>query len=110
MKKNVLLLACAVLVNLSAAFAADVTLQDAQTVAVNFFKIKLGANVPHSLSATIKYSRTEADNTIDFYAFDISPVKGFVIVSATDNDEPIIGYSTESAFPADFTKIGLSDL
>ena len=109
MKKNILLLTGAVLITLSSAFAGNVSVQDAQTVAVNFFKITLGNSAPHTITATLKYTRTEADNTVDMYAFDMSPL-GFVIISATDNDEPIIGYSTESYFPSDFSKIGLTEL
>jgi len=110
MKKNILLTVCAVLGILGSAFAADVTMQDAQNVAVNFFRIKLGNSAPRTITATLKYTRTEADNIVDFYAFDMSPVKGFVIISATDNDQPVIGYSTESFFLTDFSKIGLSNL
>jgi hypothetical protein len=110
MKKKGLLLVCMVLVALGSAFATDVTIQDAQTVAVNFFKTKLGNNAPRNLSATLQYTRTETDNTVDFYAFNMSPATGFVIVSATDNDQPVIGYSTESLFPANFSNIGLSNL
>jgi len=110
MKKKGLLLVCMVLVALGSAFAADVTIQDAQTVAVNFFKTKLGNNAPRNLSATLQYTRTETDNTVDFYAFNMSPATGFVIVSATDNDQPVIGYSTESLFMSDFSKIGLANM
>ena len=110
MKKTILLLTCAVLLSMSHAFATDITVQDAQSVAVNFFKTKLGNSVPRGLTATLKYTRTEADNVVDFYVFETSPTKGFVIVSATDNDEPIIGYSTESYFPTDFSKIGLNEI
>ena len=110
MKKNILLLVCGVLITISQAFAGNVTVQDAQNVALNFFKIKQGNNASRTiLTATLQYTRTEADNTVDFYVFNMSPVKGFVIVSATDNDIPIIGYSTESVFPNDFSKIGLNE-
>ena len=95
------------LVCISSTFANIVSQQDAQTLAVNFFKVTTQSRT--QLTATLKYTRTEADNTVDFYAFDMSPVKGFVIVSATDNDIPVIGYSTESYFPTDFSKIGLKE-
>ena len=96
------------LVCISSAFANLVSEQDAQILAVNFFKVTTQSR--SQLTATLKYTRTETDNTVDFYAFDMSPVKGFVIVSATDNDIPVIGYSTESYFPTDFSKIGLKEL
>src|SRR6185295_9428566 len=35
---------------------------------------------------------------VDFYVFNISPSKGFVIVSGDDNVSPILGYSYESLF------------
>ena len=109
MKKNVLLLVCAVLLSMGHTFAANVNVQQARAVALNFFKIKLGNVHTAGIAATLQYTRTEADNTVDFYVFNMSPVKGFVIVSATDNDEPVIGYSTESVFASDFSKIGLNE-
>ena len=110
MKRKVLLLIVAFFALKFNISAATVTLQDAQTVALNFFNVTTGNNqVRQPLTATLQYTRNETDNTIDFYVFNISPVKGFVIVSATDNDDPIIGYSTESSFRNDFSKIGLNE-
>jgi Peptidase C10 family/Spi protease inhibitor/Secretion system C-terminal sorting domain/SprB repeat len=110
MKRKVLLLIVAFFALKFNISAATVTLQDAQRVALNFFNVTTGNNQTRlPLTATLQYTRTETDNVVDFYVFNISPVKGFVIVSATDNDDPIIGYSTESSFPNDFSKIGLNE-
>lgn len=88
--------------------AATVTQSDARSVALNFFNITTNNNqVRNPLTATLQYSWTESDGSVDFYVFNMSPIKGFVIVSGTDNDDPIIGYSTESTFRTDFTNVGL---
>src|ERR1019366_3239590 len=62
-----------------------------------------------SLNAVLKYTKAEADGTVDFYVFDISPVKGFVIISADDNSKPVIGYSTETNFSTGFEHTGLQN-
>ena len=89
--------------------ASKVSLQTAETVALNFYKLNTtiakGNSAP---TAFLKYTRSEADNTTDFYVFGIAP-KGFVIVAADDNLEPVIGYSTESDFRTDFDKTGVKD-
>lgn len=91
-----------------AAHAGTVSLPDAQTVAVNFFKIATGQQRTY-LSANLKYQRHETDGIVSLYVFDINPVKGFVIVSASDLDIPVIGYSTESYFGTDFSRTGLNE-
>ncbi len=80
------------------AIAAKVSLATAQTTAVNFFE--LTAKNTGRNSATLQYTKTEVDGTVDFYVFNISP-KGFVIVAADDQVKPIIAYSLESNFMAD---------
>ncbi len=77
--------------------AAGVSVQTAQTVAVNFFNVS-GLSGQTAITATLKYTRTEGDNTVDFYVFDITPLKGFVIVSGNDITVPILGYSNETNF------------
>ncbi len=75
--------------------ATSVSVETAHTVAVNFFKVTT-ANT--NVNATLKYSRTEGDNTVDFYVFETSPAPGFVIVAGNTNTKPVIGYSTETNF------------
>ena len=75
--------------------AANVTVETAQTIATNFFKVTANSN---NITATLKYTRTEGDNTVDFYVFDISPTPGFVIVAGNSSTKPVIGYSTETNF------------
>lgn len=90
--------------------SAAVTVQDAQSVALNYFKVTVHNLNPHqSLSANLTYTKTEADNTIDFYVFNISPGPGFVIVSGDDNVIPVLAYSTESNFNSNFNHVGLND-
>ncbi len=91
-------------------YAGIVNVQDAQNVALNFFKITTSNPASHTpIAATLKYTQTNAANSVNFYVFDISPMKGFVIVAANDNVIPILGYSTESGFNANFRKTGVAN-
>ncbi|HWB64764.1 MAG TPA: Spi family protease inhibitor, partial [Chitinophagales bacterium] len=78
MKKAFILTILSILVISIKTFAAHVDVQAAQTVAINFFKLN-NHQQTNGISAILKYTRIESDNTIDFYVFDMSPVKGFVI-------------------------------
>lgn len=109
MKKYLSLIALALLTVFSTVKAGTVTLSDAQSVALNFFKVTYPNLNNPSLAATLKYTKSEPDNAVDFYVFDISPSNGFVIVSGDDNIIPIIGYSAESNFRTDFSHVGLSN-
>ena len=83
-----------------------VNVDSAKAIALNFYKNTANTSAP--LSATINYTRSESDGTLDFYVFDIQPARGFVIVSATDCIAPILAYSTESVFDAGLSQIGIS--
>ncbi len=111
MKKNILLFFPVTLLLSLNVFAGSTDAETAKTVALNFFK--LNAHIDNSkapaLKATLTFTKTEEDNTADFYVFDISPAKGFVIVTADDNLEPVIGYSLESNFESNTDKFGLKD-
>ena len=111
MKKSILLLAIAILALKGQIIASSVSQQYANTIAVNFFKINypaLAAN--QSLTASLNYMKTESDGTVDFYVFDIAPVKGFVIIAGDDNAVPVLGYSSEAAFTAnDGGMTGITD-
>ena len=97
MKKGILLLAVAIIIVNFRLSANLVAVQNAQAVAVTFYQANAPASGHTSVTAVLKYTKTEPDNTVDFYVFDIAP-KGFVIVSADDNMEPVLGYSSESNF------------
>ncbi len=91
-------------------FAGTISVQTAQTVAINFFKnTDAGAALGNMPTASLKFTKTEPNGDIDFYIFDIGANKGFVIVSADDNVEPVIGYSTEGNFPADIKGSPIND-
>ena len=110
MKKSVLLVAFVMLVSLGTVLAKTVNVDDAKTIAVNFFKVTVADGRARGVvAATLNYTRTEADNTVDYYVFDITPGPGFVIVSADDIISPVIGYSTEANFRSDLNKTGVVD-
>ena len=109
MKKLLTIFISSFLVN-AYALAGSVSIQEAQTVASNFYNLKLSGNAPRSpLTASLIYTRNEADGTVDFYVFDFAPAKGFVIVSANTSLTPIIAYSTESYFNSQFDKTGVKE-
>ena len=109
MRHKLYLLGFFVFVLSSNVWAGKVDLHAAETVALNFYKLNTQDNRNGNLpTALLKYTRREIDNSIDFYVFEIAP-KGFVIVTADDNLEPVIGYSTESDFRTDFEKTGVKD-
>lgn len=108
MKKYILCAALAVVVLSNNLFAGVVTIADAQNVAVNFYKVNYTELSAMQLSATLAYTKTESNGNVDFYVFDISPVKGFVIVAADDNVIPVLGYSNTGSFRTDFSQTGLN--
>ncbi len=104
-QKYIMLLAQLFLANLI--YAASITEQQANTVAVNFLKSETGSI---GVEATLYYKQVETDGSVDFYIFNFLSTKAFVIVTGDDNLKPIIAYSTESDF--DIKKLdyyGVSD-
>ena len=83
--------------------ANPVDSESAKTLGIKF--MTTNTSVRSSQSDLVYTAKTEqGDNA--FYVFSVSP-KGFVIVSADDRMKPILGYSTESNFNADFIPDGL---
>jgi len=110
MKKSILIFVFAMVVSVGGLFAKTVTADQARSTAINFFKVTVADGRERgALSATLNYTRTEADNTVDFYVFDIQPGPGFVIVSADDIITPILGYSTDQNFRSDLNQTGVVD-
>jgi hypothetical protein len=106
MKKIILLLVIA-LFTFNGVFAKFIDVQTAQNIAVTYYKFN--ANVESStITASLTYTRTEADNTVDFYVFNINS-KGFVIVSANDNADPVLAFSTETNFNSNMPNTGIQD-
>ncbi len=110
MKKSLSLVCMACCFFFGVTRANVISVDEARAVAINFFKVNAGgARNAANLSAVLNYTRTEADNSVDYYVFDMSPVKGFVIVAADDNIKPVIAYSSESSFSSNLTKTGVVD-
>jgi hypothetical protein len=98
-KQNLLLLLLLTATYFSELHATVVSLSNAQTVALNFFKGSYPA--ASATAANLYYTRTETDGTVDYYVFNMSPAKGFVIVSADNSLTPVLAYSSESYFRND---------
>lgn len=108
-KQNLLLfLLLMTATSFSALHATVVSVSNAQTVALNFFKGKYPAAT--ATVAALCYTRTETDGTVDYYVFNMAPAKGFVIVTADNNMTPVIAYSSESYFKNDINnRTGVSN-
>jgi len=87
-------------------FAAHVSRQEAQQVAIAFYKHH---NPGHAANAEIKDVVTfEHQSLTTFYLFRFIPT-GFVIVAADDASMPILGYSTENRVPDEITNPATRD-
>lgn len=93
---------------LQTASAKVVDEQTAQKAAITFYKYNTNLSQSVNISAKLVYTRKESDNTVDFYVFDINP-KGFVIVSADDNADPILAFSDETIFESNVPNTGIQD-
>jgi hypothetical protein len=109
MKKYLLLFALGIVALCNNSYAGTVSLSDAQNVALNFFKVNNTDLNAATLSASLKYTKAEPNGRVDFYVFDISPSKGFVIVAADDNVIPVLAYSNSSNFRIDFDHTGVAN-
>jgi len=111
MKKSILLLAIVALLLQGKVIASSVSQQQAQTIALNYFKLQVPSAASNSsLAMSLLFSKTESDGTTDFYVFNASPMNGFVIVSGDNSAIPVIGWSSESSFMlGDLNKTGISD-
>ena len=107
--KNIILMAFAILFVLGQVKSNTVSQQDAQSIAVNFFKIQVPSSNNLTFTPTLNYTKTESDGTADFYVFDMMPATGFVIISADDNSVPVLAYSSESNFRYNNGTNGISD-
>jgi Peptidase C10 family/Spi protease inhibitor/Secretion system C-terminal sorting domain len=90
--------------------AAFISAQQAQAVAVNFIRLNANSGLSKTeITATLNYTRSEKDGSPDYYIFNLQPVAGFVIVSANDNTEPVLAWSTESNFILGGSYVGIKD-
>ncbi len=103
--KKILLLVSGVLLGLTPVIATPVLQPQAAAVALNFYKGNVAAMAS---AATLAYRRVEADGTVDYYVFNISP-RGFVIVAGDDVIQPVIGYSAESDWHMGYDRTGIKD-
>lgn len=70
--------------------AAPVSVQDARTVATNFWLKNLSSGNGSSL---VELREVEGTGFSQFYIFDVNNGSGFVIISADDCAYPVLGYS-----------------
>lgn len=98
MRKSLLIIALTLLAN--AAWAGQITTEQAKTIASKFFNSNTGmAKAPaQGASATIRLAHTSKA----YYAFNRGQKDGFVIVAADDRAAAeVLGYSDEGTFSAD---------
>lgn len=82
--------------------AGPVQPSQAESVARKFFRSHGGGNIAPTLThqASLPSQDDRKSSVPAFYIFNFAE-KGFVIVAADDRVEPVLGYSTESAFDAE---------
>jgi hypothetical protein len=100
--KNILLLTLSlVIMAFSSGFAGEVTKKDAEKAAINAFYEKMNRYNTGIAIEDVKiiedYTRY-LEGTPAYYAFDFA-TGGFIIISADDAFEPVIGYDHEGEFP-----------
>jgi len=85
-----------------ASFANPIDESTAKAIAFNFLSSKIRPNKLSTSRLTLAYKGVETVGnnplTTCYYVFNLIGSKGFVIVSADDIVEPILGYSTESNY------------
>jgi len=108
MKLKVTLLALSSLF-ISSLFAKPVSVETARQVAQNFFSLNTGSPVAAG-QVVMNYTKSETDQTVDFYVFDINgSTAGFVIVSGDDNIVPVLAWSRETRFNNQVANTGVED-
>lgn len=80
-----------------AADAAKVTVADALGSAVEFFRAGRGNDALTERSLNLVFTGGTAANPL-YYVFNAADGKGFVMISADDCTEPVLGYSLTSTF------------
>ena len=99
---------------LAVASAEPITEAMARVVGLNFLLGKTSLrNISESTGLSLvytAYSHNTAQPTPSFYVFNINAAKGFVVVSADDNAQPILGYSGEGNFDSTTIPIQLKEL
>jgi len=86
----------------ASASAGQVTFQDAQRAAVNFFFERINQYKPvayNSIKITETFLKKDGDQTL-YYIFNIDP-QGYIIVSADDAAIPVLAYSFETGYNAE---------
>ena len=98
-KQNLLLLLLLTAISFGRIEAAPVSQATAANIAANFFKVTVPGTAGFTLTPTLAYTKMDANGSdVDFYAFNMTPIQGFVIVSGCDATTPVLAYSTESNF------------
>ncbi|MCF0206418.1 MAG: C10 family peptidase, partial [Bacteroidales bacterium] len=97
MKKLALLLVCAATLSLTAK-SQNISIEEGKKIAKNIIEERFSSLGKNPQEYTISNSFTETfDNTDVFHVYNLEPA-GFVIVSASENIEPLLAFSYESSF------------
>ncbi|HTA84477.1 MAG TPA: C10 family peptidase, partial [Bacteroidia bacterium] len=93
--KNIITLLLATACSINSLWASIVPMQTAQVVATNFYRQN---NIGITSFAVLAYTEKSPSGDALFYVFNMSGNGGFVIVSADNVVEPIIGYSNTGQY------------
>ena len=107
--KKVLLLLIALMP--LAMMAEQRTAGEAQSLATDYLRAKaarhmLGVNA-HAPSLKLAMTATNDAKQVDYYVFNNSVDQGFIVIAGDDKAVPVLGYSDEGTFDADYIPDGL---
>ena len=100
MKKNLTIIVVLLLAVVSV-FAAPISREEARQKAVSFLKQQGGLRQLTPVADGQRLSRQRraaANQSTEYYIFNIGTHEGFVIVSGDDRTEPILGYADTGDF------------
>lgn len=107
MKKFIILVLILTVISLGNA-ANTVPVEDAVKVSKNFLSERIGSTKAQSKTLTLVHTEYAEDGTPLYYRFQVDN-KGYVIVSATDLEIPILAYSLEGNYDARTGAVYLCD-
>lgn len=98
---RLLIVALCVLLQFQHAEARRLSMNEAKTIALNFFKNRDYPRLAEELSLSLLQTKTDSRGESLYYVFGGNDGRGFVVVSADEKRSSVIGYSYEGVYIAD---------
>ncbi len=104
MSRSILALIC--LISTTGAMAEQITPDEAESAALNFFTSRHGMSRSKDATVSLAYVPADSD-TPAYYVFRRDNIPGFVVISGDDDMPQIVGYSYTNPFDAEMIPDGL---